>query len=787
MSNAIFEERSRQPLWLLALAIAVSPGCGSPKSPARADAAVVARPDGPRVPGGSWAGPLPPIPTRVSAQLAPKKTQATTRLDKKSAHRRLGELALAASREIAKMAPAEERAKHLASLCREVAPNVTTDVVDNLAGATFTATGKVKMAGRLQDPYDGLAQCLVHASAATRVRILPALLSRAAKGKDLSVFSFPFNSARRALALLTPAQVEPILRLAQGLFARARQYYHTEHLLAGMAAAGTVLGPARAQGLLARAERGVAGPAFKESREVFFGQLALTWVWLAERHPELSERIARAIGRLAATPYARAQALGKLVEMPGFSRAKKAAAVLELIRGEGAKLPVTERAWLRKRLIAQAVQVKGALPLLRKLVNDADKQHAVRARIAATRALAATHAKEAITYANEALDLIDKLRPESRRNWRQAPLFRALAKIDAQARQPLLARIEKRAAGFQDKYFTAWTLRKLIELHRGKNPAEVLRLQRPMLTAVAVIATAARQVRALRGIYKLGLTSGPASADKMIAQALALSGKGVNAWIWARFLRPLSARPDSEQRRWLPRLLTNMVRQATTWRPDQLARHCRQVARLAPRVMSGSQAEALLLQVWAAVESADKRSPNVQIQQVVNALRAIGTGLAALGSEHFPTLVRRMEARIPRTSTWSEPLMSYVAALGTLLPLADAAALQRRLEAWVKLGDKDTRLMRRGAIVAGLVASHGNLDIQAISGWLAQGKAQLSWRPMVQFLIRLPMGDLQAKAAAVPSLRQRRRMYRALIRATAARAKREPNWRRRRRRRRRKR
>jgi hypothetical protein len=307
-----------------------------------------------------------------------------------------------------------------------------------------------------------------------------------------------------------------------------------------------------------------------------------------------------------------------------------------------------------------------------------------------------------------------------------------------------------------------------------------------MMTAVAAIPEPARRVRALRGIYKVHLENGPAAAPKVIAQAVKLSGSGVGAWVWARFIRPLGKRPAAERKRWLPILLKNIVKQASTWYPDQLARWARIVTRLAPQVMPPVKAEALMLQVWRAVESAEKRSGNVQVRQVVNALRAVGTGLARIGSMHFPTLVRRMLARIPERKAWSEHLMSYVAALGTLLPAADAAQLQKRLEAWVELGSKETRLVRRGAIIAGLVASHGTLDQSAIRGWLAKGEAHLTWSPMVQFLIRLPLDDLRQKAAALPSRLERLGMYSALINATEERAKREPRrrWRRRRRRRR---
>lgn len=780
-----------------ALALLLSFGCGGKKTP-QADASSTGDPVHPRALPGPWEGPLPPIPSKVSPKYTPLKTLVTTRLDNKVAHRRLGELALAAAKEIDGMAGSESRAKHLASLCRQVGPDVTADVVDRLAQATFAATQKVADAelGRLQDPYDHLAQCLAHAGAATRAQILPALLSRAAKSKDLSVFSWPFRSARAAMARLTPAQVEPLLRLAQPLLNRAQAYYHKEHLLAGMAAAGTVLAPARALALLARAEQGVAGAAFKDSREVFHGELAHTWVTLARQHPALLSRAAQAILRLAVTPYGRAKALGKLVELPAFSRSKEALPILKLLRREAAKLPATEKGWLLEMLIVQAAQVAAvapaavdgapALALLRQLVTDSGKEpeHALRARIAATKALAAKHPKEAVGYAAAALDLIDKLSKESRRNWQQAPLFRALQKVEPTVRQPLLARIEKRAAGFKDKYFTAWTLRRLLELQRAGNPAEALRLQGVMMTAVAAIPEAARRVRALRGIYKLQLNSGPAAAETIIAKALELSDKGVGAWVWERFVRPLEERPKAEQQRRLPRLLTLIVNQSSTWRPDQLARWARLVARLAPQVMTPAQAEALLLQVWQAVEGAGNRSAGVEIQYVVNALRAIGAALAGMGSAHFPTLVRRMEARIPRDKAWSEHLMSYVAALGTLLPTADQAHLEKRLNTWVGLGSKETRLMRRGAIIAGLVASHGALNQTAINDWLAKGKAHLTWKPMVQFLIRLPLPDLQKKAAALSSREERLRMYRALIRATAERAKRDPDQRRRERRRR---
>jgi hypothetical protein len=772
-----------RPVCLLALAVLVSPGCGGKKTqpPTNASQTDPAQP-------GPWEGALPPIPNKPSTKFTPRKTLVTTRLDKRAAHKRLGDLALAASREIERIASPEGRAKRLASLCSSVGPYVSTDVVDRLAQATFVATQKVTRPGGLQDPYDHLAQCLAHAGAESRTRILPAILTRAAKAKDLSVFTWPFRSARSALAQLTPAQAEPILAQAQRILARARTYYHKEHLLSGMAAAGTVLPPARALALLARAERGVTGVAHNDSRPVFHGELAHTWVTLAKHHTALLNRAARAIVRLATTPYGRAKALGKLVDLPAFSRSGQASAVLKLLRREAARLPATEKGWLQQKLIERAALVDGGLDVLRQLVNDADQAHAFRARVAATRALAAGHPKDAIGYAGEALDLVDKLPKESRRNWRQAPLFRALKKVEPKVRQPIFDRMEKRAAGVKNKYYTVWTLRKLIELQRGSNPGEVLRLQKKMMTAVAAIPEAARRVRALRGIYRMQLESGPAAARRVIAQAVKLSGSGVGARVWARFIRPLNKRPLAEKKRWLPILLTNIVKQASTWYPDRLARWARIVTRLAPQVMVPAKAEALMLRVWQAVESAEKRSGNVQVQQVVNALRAVGAGLARMGSEHFPALVRRMLARIPERKAWSEHLMSYVAALGTLLPAADAAQLHKRLQAWVELGSKETRLMRRGAIIAGLVASHGTLNQSAIRNWLAKGEAHLTWRPMVQFLIRLPLDDLKQKAAALPSRSERLGMYRALIRATAERAKREPRrrrWRRRRRRRRR--
>ena len=768
---------------LLSLALWVSVGCGGKKTPPAADASSPVGPDRPRATTGPWVGPLPAIPTQVSPRLKPRKTLRTTRLDKQSAHQRLGELALAASQEIDAMAIPDVRAKHLASLCQRVGPYAATDVVDRLARAAFAATQKVATLDKLQNAYDHLAQCLSHAGAATRARLLPAMLTRAATAKDLSVFSWSFNSAKRALAQLTPDQVEPILALAQRLLMRAQAYYDKEHLLAGMAAAGTVLPPVRAQALLARAEQGVAGPAFKESRAVFLGELALTWVAFARRHPALLRRAALAILRLATTPYGRAQALGKLIELPAFSGSKQALVMLTLLRREAAKLPATEKGWLQQKLIEQAARVPGALALLGQVVTDADKEHAYRARITATKALAAKHPNVAIRYAGEALDLIDKLPKESRRNWQQAPLFRALKKVDVKVRQPLFVRIEKRSAGFKDKYFTAWILRRLLELHRGSNAGEVRRLQGKMMTEVAAIPEAERRVRALRGIYKLGLPSGPAAAETVIAQALRLSEAGVGAWVWGRFLRPVGKRPLAERKRWLPGLLKTIVKQSSTWQPQELARWCRQVAQLAPQVMSATEAEALMLQAWLAVEVAAERSGGVETREVVNALRAIGAGLARLGSDHFSTLVRRMESRIPRNKAWSEHLMSYVAALGTLLSLPDEAQLQKRLESWVLLGSEETRLMRRGAIIAGLVASHGSVNRSAIRFWLTKGAARLSWLPMVQFLIRLPLSDLQAKAAALPSRQERLRMYSVLINATAARAKREPRSRRRNRRR----
>ncbi len=730
----------------------------------------------------SWEGPLPSIPTRVSPVLTPRKTLVTSRLDKQATHRRLGELALAALAEIAGMTIPDARARRMALLCQRVGPYVAVDVVDRLAGATFVATQKVAPA-KLQNTYDHLAQCLTHAGEATRARILPAILTRAATTKDLSVFTWPFNSARRALEQLTAKQVEPILALAQRLLMKAQAYYHKEHLLAGLAAAGTVLPPARAQALLARAERGVAGAAFKESRPVFLGELALTWVAFAKRHPEQSDRAAQAIGRLAISPYARVKALGKLLELPGFPGSKQAPAVLKRLRTEATKLPATEKIWLQRKLIEQAARVEGGLPLLAQVVADADPAHAFRVRVVATRALAVKHPRQAIVHAGAGLDLIDKLPRESRRNWRQAPLFRAIKKLDPLHAKPLFARIEKRAAGFKNKFYTVWTLRKLMELQATSNPGEVRRLQPKMMSAVAAIAKPYRRVRALRGIYKLQLRRGPAAAPTVMAQALKLSEAGVGAWAWGRFLRPLGSRSLAERKRWTPSLLRNIVKQSSTWKPQDLARWSRRVTRLAPQVMPPKEAEALMLQTWAAVERAARRSGGVETKEVVNALRAVGAGLAKLGSVHFPTLVRRMEARIPRRKAWSEHLMSYVAALGALLPAADIQLLDRRMSDWVALGNKDTRLMRRGAIVAGLVASHGDLNRAAIRSWLAQGKARLSWRPMVQFLIRLPLADLKTKAAALPISRERRRMYRALIRATVERAKRTPRSRRRQRRR----
>lgn len=770
-------ERPMRKTLPLALLLLFFPGCGEKphgRPSSEADSS-------PRAPSGPWEGELPPIPSRPSARFTPQEIHVTTKLDKQAAYKRLGDLALAASREVEGMVRRGERARLLAALCLRAAPYAATDVVDGLARAAFAAAGKVKNPDRLQDPFENLAKCLAHAGDKTRSDILPALLSRAAKAKDLSVYSWPFRSARSALGNLTAAQVEPILRQAQGLLARAQLYFHKEHLLSGMAAAGTVLPPARALALLARAEQGVAGAAHNESRPVFFGELADTWVELAGKHPDLMSRAASAIVRLAKTPYRRAQALAKLIQLETFPGSKQAPAVLGLVGSVAAKLPSAEKGFLQEKIIEQAARIDDPLKIIRKTVNEADEPHAARSRITAVGALAARHPKEAVVYANEALDLLDKLPEEARRNWGQAPLFRALAKIDPGTREPLLKRMEERAARFKDKYFTAWTLRRLVELQKKSNPKEALRLQKEMMAAVNAVPEAAMRVRALRGIYKVQLESGPAAASSIIAQAVKLSDKGVGAWVWARFIEPLEKRPEAEQKRWLPVLLESIVKQASTWRPDNLSRWSRYVANLAPKVMDPVQAEKLMLQVWLEVETAEQRSDEVQVQQVINALRHLGAGLARLGSSHFPTLVRRVLARIPEQKAWSEHLMSYVSALGTLLPAPDAAQLRKRLKAWVDKGGEKTRLVRRGAIVAGLVASHGAVDQEAVRYWLAQGEAHLSWRPMVQFLIRLPIPDLEKKAAALPGRWERYRMFLALIRATEERAKQETRWRRRRR------
>ena len=122
--------------------------------------------------------------------------------------------------------------------------------------------------------------------------------------------------------------------------------------------------------------------------------------------------------------------------------------------------------------------------------------------------------------------------------------------------------------------------------------------------------------------------------------------------------------------------------------------------------------------------------------------------------------------------------MSHVSSLGCLLSPADGAGMRKRLETWMARGTEETRLIRRGAIVAGLVACHGPLDAAAVRDWLSKGPAELSWDPMVQFLIRLPLADLQAKAALLPERRQRIRMYHALIGATIERGTRElSRWR----------
>ena len=298
------------------------------------------------------------------------------------------------------------------------------------------------------------------------------------------------------------------------------------------------------------------------------------------------------------------------------------------------------------------------------------------------------------------------------------------------------------------------------------------------MAAVAAIASDADRLRALVRIYELGLPSGPAAAETVIARAVPMTGTGVNVTVWWNLIQSVAKGSPEAQKRWLPRLLGILVDLAPTWRPEHLASRARLVARVAPQVMPMPQAEALLLRVWQTIERAPRRSAEVETQHVVNALRAVGVGLATMGSIHFPILVRRLEDRIPRRRVASEHLMSHVASLGSLLATGDASGLQQRLETWVAKGTEETRLIRRGAIVAGLVASHGTLDGAAIRAWLAKGPAELSWDPMVQFLIRLPLADLKAKAALLPERRQRVRMYLALITATIERSTKElDRWR----------
>lgn len=776
---------------LLALAVTalLQFGCGdkgrrSSPAPGSSDAATApGSPDAAAAAAGPgpvelWEGPSPPIPTRPSPRFVPLATLVTQRIDKTTAPRRIGELALEAAKEIGQIPDVEIRARQLARLCATVGPNVDTHVVDQLAQGALDATGRVTQLIRLQEPFEGLAKCLAHASRAKRASLLAAMLTRAAETEELSVFSWPFRSAGAALAQLTPEEIEPILRLAERLLPKAQSAFHKEHLLSGMAAAGTALPPDRALGLLARAEAGVAGPTFADSRPVFLGELAQSWVGLARRQPTLLDRAAQAIIRLDTSPYDRAAALDQLTGLPNFAGAPKALVVLKLIAGALPKLPAAEREWLRRKLIAQAAKVDGALDTLRILVEAADPEQAFRTRVVAVRALASESPKEALRYAEAAVGLLDKMKPGSQRNTRHFYLFRALARVDQQARKPFLTELEKRATGSGDRSFAARTLLKLLELVGEKNPEEALRLQGELMQAVDSIEDEAHRLRVLEAIYALGLSSGPAAAETVIARAITMTGTGMSGRIWWRFIQSVNKQPAEVQARWLPRLLTILVDHSSSWRPEDLASRARLVARLAPKVLSPPEAEALLLRAWQAVERAPRRSAEVETQHVVSALRAIGVGLAGLGSAHFRILVRRLLARIPRRKTWSEPLMSHVTSLGCLLSPDDGAGLQKRLEAWVAMGTQETQLMRRGAIVAGMVACHGTLDHNAIRSWQEKGPAELSWDPMVQFLIRLPLADLQAKAAQLPERRQRIRMYRILIGATIERGTRElSRWR----------
>jgi hypothetical protein len=769
----------------LALIVLIPLGCGGKSDPSPPPKVAPDATPGPAGPSTEqlWEGPLPPIPTQVSPRYTPLPTLATQRIDRSVAPRRLGELALAASTEIAQIPNVEVRAAQLASLCRSVGPSVEPGVVDQLAQAAFDATGQVPQLLRLQDPFDDLAQCLAHAGAAKRASLLTALFTRAAGSQDLSVFTWPFRSGAAALAQLGPAEAEPLLKLAERLLPQAREPFHQEHLLSGAAAAGVALPPARALALLARAEAGVAGPAFNDARPFFLGELAQCWVWLAQRQPALLDRAVQAILRLGATPFARVESLGQLVALPTFSSSPQARKVLstlagELTQGELGKLPATEKAWLLRKLIAQAAQVDQAQEVLRSLVALVEPTQAYRAHVIAVRSLAARQPAEAVRYAEAAIGLLDKLEREPDRNWRQSHLFRALAGVEPQVRQPLLVRLEKRASAFSNQHLTAWTLRKLLELRRERTDTEGLRLQAELMTAVAAIGSDADRLRTLVRIHALGLPTGPAAAETVIARVVPMTGTGVNVTVWWNLIQSVAKQPPEVQKRWLPRLLAILVDLAPTWLPEHLASRTRLVARLAPQVLPLPQAEALILQVWRVIERAPRRSAEVETQHVVNALRAVGVGLASLGSIHLPVLVRRLEDRIPRRRVASEHLMSHVASLGSLLAPADRAGLQKRLETWVGKGTEETRLIRRGAIVAGLVASHGTVDGSAVEDWLAKGPAELSWDPMVQFLIRLPLADLQAKAALLPERRQRVRMYHALIEATIARTTQElDRWR----------
>ena len=754
-------------LWLI-VAVIAGPGCGgkpkpSEQPPGTSDAAA-GRP-APSL-GNIWEGKAPPIPEAASQRFVPLPTLTTQRIDKATAPRRIGDLAVAASKEIAQIPVVEVRATQLASLCAIAGPNVEPAVVDRLAQMAFDATGQMTKVLRLQGAYDDLAKCLAHASSGKRAGLLAAIFQRAAQAKELSVFTWPMRSAGAALAQLSPAEAEPIIALAERMLPGAKEPFQREQLLSGMAAAGTTLPLPRAVAILGRAEAGVAGPAHAESRPVFLAELAESWVRLAGRQTSVVDSAAKAILRLETTPYDRVAALGKLVESPGFAGASKALAVLELIAGELPKLPFTERAYLRRRLIAQASKADGGLDLLKRLVASADPEHAYRVHVVAVRNLAAKHGAVAVQYADAAIGLLDKLPAEPERNFRQVHLFRALQGLEPKTREPLLGRLERRAASFKEKRHLAWTLRQILELRQDRGDAEGLRLQGELMRAVEIVSPDAAKLRLLEQIHAMGITKGPASADGALEKSLSMTNTGAGSSVWYRFVRAVSGQPLEVQKRWLPRLLPILVDRASAWRPEDLASRARLVARLAPKVMPRSEAEALLLQVWRVVERAPARSAQVETQHVVRALRAIGVGLATLGSSHFPVLVRRLLARIPRRKTWSEPLMSEVTSLGCLLAGADADGLQKRLAAWVALGTDKTQLIRRGAIVAGLVSCHGSVDEPVVKSWLSKGAAELTWDQMSQFLIRLPIADLQAKAVLLPERRQRIRMFKALIDAT---------------------